>query len=307
MKKPTFIIAETLLSMVLIASLAAVAVLAIDINTDGSIIPPEIYGGKSRIQKDTASLTEDSAPPKPSDPVKEETSKAPETPKASPESDLNKTLILQEPAGLNSQPEDLTRYISQYGFDYEGLSFNRCIVVDSDDKSKANVYCYQKGDNGYWWNIAGKNKFITDKAFVGEKGPDYNITPGSKKSPLGFYMLGQGFYIGQKPVSTYPMFEITDSTYWVDDPKSAFYNTKVDGTDKKDWNSANHMITQTEAYKYGLVVNYNTNNISSELASSIFMYCGNAPTEGGIALPENVMLAILNWLDEDSLAYIYIV
>ena len=47
MKKPVFIIAETFLSLVLVASLAAVAALAIDIKTGGSLIPPELYGGKT--------------------------------------------------------------------------------------------------------------------------------------------------------------------------------------------------------------------------------------------------------------------
>ena len=48
MKKPGFIVAETFLSLVLVASLAAVAALAIDIKTDGKLIPPELYGGKSQ-------------------------------------------------------------------------------------------------------------------------------------------------------------------------------------------------------------------------------------------------------------------
>ena len=120
---------------------------------------------------------------------------------------------------------------------------------------------------------------------------------------MGFYSVGDGFYIDDKPDTTYPMFQITDKTYWVDDPKSKFYNKKVEGTDKKDWTSADHMISSADAYKYGLVIEFNTSSPDPKMASSIFMHCGNSVTEGCIAMPENIMKAILEWLDKDSNVY----
>ena len=333
MKKPTFVIAEIFLSLLLAGSLAAVAVLAVDLNTGGSIIPPELYGGEAKpkqesseedkkqeskkeessqvssessakTSEETSQKTESSA-----DKKKEESSKAEQSKTETKPSDtvsFKDKLILQQPENSTDQPKEMEEFITDYGFDFDILYGDHFIAVDATEGGKADIYCYQKGDNGIWWNISGDGKKFSENAFIGENGPAYEVTPGSKKSPLGFYTLGQGFYIGQKPDSTYSMFEITDDTYWVNDPGSAFYNTKVEGTDRKDWSSAIHMITETEAYKCGIVVNYNTSNIKSDLSSSVFMYCGNAPTEGGIALPESEMLTIREWLDKDSIAMICI-
>ena len=323
MKKPVFIIAETFLSLVLAASLAAVAALAIDIKTDGSLIPPELYGGKSESSAPEKEASQESSKQEKkaeSSEKKESSEKTEGSDKADTSQQTSKTessaesrdkstegLILNAPEGLSKQPDDLSKFIGDYGYSFENLSFDHLIVVDPDENSAAKVYCYQKNENDLWWNIAGENNPLTDKGFVGEKGPDYDIKPGSKKSPLGFYSLGEGFYIGEKPDTTYPMFEITDDTYWLTDNGSAFYNTKVEGTDKKDWSSAEHMISLKDKYKYGIVVEYNTYNIDNSLAGSIFLQCGTTTTQGSIAVPEKTMKTILEWLDEDSKAYIYII
>ena len=102
------------------------------------------------------------------------------------------------------------------------------------------------------------------------------------------------------------MFEITEDTYWVTDPESAYYNQKVEGTEGKDWSSADHMITSEKSYKYGLVINYNTNYPNTSKTSAIFMQCGSASTEGSIAIPDYVMKTILEWIDSDSRVNVFI-
>ncbi len=321
MKKPVFIIAETLLSLVLAASLAAVAALAIDIKTNGKLIPPELYGGKSESSaaseqsktensKSESSQQASEASAKESSEKEQQSSKEEEPSKETSKDNKTKStegLILKAPDGLNSQPKDLSEFINNSGFSFESLGFDHLIVVDTNTDSTAKIYCYQKNDNGYWWNIVGEEKPMTDKGFIGEEGTGYDLEPDSRRTPLGFYTLGKGFYIGDKPQSTYPMFEITDKTYWVDDPHSAFYNTMVEGTDKKDWSSADHMISAKDAYKYGIVIEYNTYNIDTGLANSIFINCGDSPSEGSVVVPQATMKTILEWLDEDSNPYVYIV
>ena len=66
------------------------------------------------------------------------------------------------------------------------------------------------------------------------------------------------------------------------------------------------MITSEKSYKYGLVINYNTNSPDSKKASAIFMHCGSSATEGSVAVPEDVMKTILEWLDDDSLVSVFI-
>lgn len=347
MKKPAFIITETILSLVLAASLASAAVLTIDIKTNGSILPQEIFGtqtGKkananhqnepskaaiqesSEIREVSAQQSSEAAESKieesekqPSEASKEnsqkyessdQTSRTEESSKveeSKPNAAEEQKLQLTEPKDLKTQPKELTKYINDYGYDYDSLGFDHLILVATGEKSTAKIYCYQKSSKGYWWNIAGDGTALTDKGYIGENGADFDIQPDSKKSPLGFYSLGEGFYIGDKPDTTYPLFEITNDTYWVDDTKSKFYNQKVEGTQNKDWSSAEHMISAEKSYKYGLVIDFNTSEpADKKLASAIFMHCGDSPTDGCVVVPENTMKTILEWLDSKSNAYIFI-
>ena len=345
MKKPVFIITQTILTIVLIASVASAGLVTMDIRTGGKILPQEWFStqkkAENKADKNKGSVVENSAeqskpeetsvskPQESSAPAahssgiedssaqessRDESSKSEESnreesskPEESSKSDAGGLeLILEEPKNLKSNPKELTKFINDYGYDYDSLGFNRLIVVDVGSKGSAKVYCYQKSSKNYWWNIAGSGKAITDKGYIGEKGADFDISPDSQKSPLGFYALDDAFYIGEKPDSTYPMFEITEDTYWVDDTKSEFYNQKAEGTDDKDWSSAKHMIDDEDTYKYGIVIDFNISSPDSKLANSIFMECGNAVTDGSVAVPENVMKSIIEWLDSDSNAYIFI-
>lgn len=320
MNKPVFVITETFLSLVLAASVAAIGILAADIKTNGSILPENFLGigteRSAKPQETQPSETEESEPNRSVSKVqneKQESSKKAEESKQASSSETSKeestnelNLLLEEPKDLTEQPKELTEFINSFNYDYDHLGFDHLIVVDTGDKSTAKVYCYEKGSKDIWWNIAGEGKPITEKGFFGENGGDYDIAPDSGKSPFGFYRLKEGFYIGEKPNTTYPLFEITDDIYWVDDPESEFYNQKVEGTDEKDWSSADHMISEESSYKYGLVIDFNIDPVDSKLAGSIFMHCGNAPTKGSVVVPEKVMKAILEWLDNDSDAYIFI-
>ena len=330
MKKPVFIITQTILTIVLIASVASAGLVTMDIRTGGKILPQEWFNthnkSEEKSDKKEVSVIENSSEPSKTEETSSESSK--ENEQSSPKEESSKQesskeesskseesskgddsglkLILDEPKNLESNPKELTKFINDYGYDYDSLGFNRLIVVDVGSKGSAKVYCYQKSSKNYWWNIAGSGKAITDKGYIGEKGADFDISPDSQKSPLGFYALDDAFYIGEKPDSTYPMFEITEDTYWVDDTKSEFYNQKAEGTDDKDWSSAKHMIDDEDTYKYGIVIDFNISSPDSKLANSIFMECGNAVTDGSVAVPENVMKAIIEWLDSDSNAYIFI-
>lgn len=343
MKKSTFIVTQTILSIVLIASVASAAVLTMDIRSGGKILPQELFQiqtesktksakndtpaqesktepskaeetSVSKIQESSEDEKEESSKSENSkkeeskaEESKQESSKQESSKEESKSADANElNLILEEPKNLKSNPKELTKFINDYGYDYDSLGFNRLIVIDTGNKTDAKVYCYQKSSKDYWWNIAGDGKAITDKGYIGSNGADFDITPGSKKSPLGFYHLGEGFYIGEKPNTTYPTFEITEDIYWVDDTKSKFYNQKVEGTENKDWSSAEHMISADKSYKYGIVIDFNTSSPDKKLASSIFMHCGDSATDGSIVVPENIMKAILEWLDSDSNAYIFI-
>lgn len=307
MKKSSFVITETVLAVVLTATVAAGAVVAFDINKN-EILPYSVTeNSKQESSKQETSKTESSKQEtSKTENSKQEASKDETSKQESSRAETSKLPQISEPKNLSSQPKELTKLIESFNYKYDYMLFDHLIVFDTKG-SKATVYCYQKSDKGYWWNIMGNGKALTDKGFIGEGGMDFVIKNGSKQTPMGFYELGDGFYIDDKPDTDYPMFQITNDTYWVDDSKSKFYNTKVEGTDKKDWSSAEHMITAKNTYKYGIVINYNTKPVDKKVGSSIFLCCGNASTEGSVVIPEECMKTVMEWLDKDSDTYIFII
>lgn len=339
MKKTGFIITETIFSITLAASVAAGALLAVDLKTDKfgfdkynpfaqSSVAKKSGSNKDNVKQSSekadkaADVSQRSIEEKSVESAEENSVNKTESnsdvsaQEASKQTSENKSAVetiklVSEPANLKEQPKELIERMNYYGYSLDNIiSGNRIIMIDTNgvkEKSKAKLYCYQKSENSqYWWNVAGDGKALTEEAYTGENGIDYNVEIGSKKTPGGIILLGDGFYIDDKPETEYPLFRITEDTYWVTDPKSKFYNRHVEGTDNKDWSSAEHMITSEKSYKYGLVINYNTGDVDTQQAAAIFMHCGNSATEGCIAVPDNVMKTILEWLDKDSGAAIFI-
>ena len=65
----------------------------------------------------------------------------------------------------------------------------------------------------------------------------------------------------------------------------------------KDFKSAEHLYDHKIAYKYGLVINYNTENIMKGKGSAIFFHVStNGPTHGCVSVDEDTMVKILKIL-----------
>ncbi len=337
MKKRGFIITETIFSLILAASVAAVAVLAVDLKTDqfhldrfnpfdqGRSDTAAENNDKSDAHKENSSASADkktsdaASKESTADASKDSTAKENSENKKKPEqsskaessdSEAQTLKFRKQPENLSEQPKELADAMAAYDFDIDTqLDGNKLIMIDtvnSGSLSKAIVYCFEKSESGYWWNIADDGKPVTNEAYIGENGSGFDPAIDSKITPGGIFSAGAGFYIKEKPDTSYEMFQITENTYWVTDPDSTFYNQKVESTENKDWSKADHMITSEKSYKYGLTTSFNTYSPDSALASAIFLHCGNAPTEGSIAMPEEVMKAILEWLDKNSNVTLFI-
>ncbi len=331
MKKPLFVITEIFLSAVFVAAAAAAAAVAVDIKTDmfhiDKLDPLKISGmfssakqessSDSSVRKEVSAMISDDEKKasKTVSPAKQEESKDSTQSEASSEASAEETKedssgFIEEPQYLEIQPDELVELAEAYEYTFEDdLNGNKLILVEADNSSntsKAKIYCYDKTADGYWWNCLGDGNALTEDAYIGENGSGYDITADSKKTPSGIWTLGEGFYIGEKPDTTYPMFEITENTYWITDEKSKFFNKKVEGTDQKDWSKADHMISSEQSYKYGIVVNYNTDDPVKGKGSAVFIHCGDKPTEGCIAVPEDIMQTILELFDKDSKPMVWV-
>jgi L,D-peptidoglycan transpeptidase YkuD (ErfK/YbiS/YcfS/YnhG family) len=94
-----------------------------------------------------------------------------------------------------------------------------------------------------------------------------------------------------------PYRQATEDDFWVDDVNSEDYNKWVKG--KPNAASWEKMKRDDDQYKYGVVIEYNMHPIVKGKGSAIFLHIwkqGGA-TAGCIAMPEEMVLRILGWLD----------
>ena len=147
---------------------------------------------------------------------------------------------------------------------------------------------------------------LTTEGYVGTNGVSRESYEGSRMTPAGVFPIGEAFYIEEKPKTGLSTFQITENTYWVDDEDSELYNQRIELDGEKTWQSAEHMIEYTDAYKYGFVVEYNQNPVEPGRGSAIFFHVGQQPTLGCIATTEDMVLAYLAELSKDMHPYIVI-
>lgn len=171
------------------------------------------------------------------------------------------------------------------------------------------------------WQDGWKTEKVLTNVAIGKEGSTMTKREGDLKTPLGLFKLGPAFgTISAK--TNYPYLEITDNSYWIDDPISPYYNKWVEigeentfykiKTKEINWNSAEHLIDYPE-YKLGFIIEYNTENQYDELnkgnnkGSAIFLHIKQQDhTAGCIATTEENIKYILNWLAPESNPYILI-
>ena len=146
-----------------------------------------------------------------------------------------------------------------------------------------------------------RRAYAAMKGIVGKNGLSKNKREGDGKSPIGMYSFGTAFGSQSKPANLkLPYKKSTKYDYWIDDVKSKDYNKWVTykGNPQKKWKSFERM--NNELYKYGVVINYNTNPILKGKGSAIFLHIWRnekGVTAGCVATSEKNLLTILKWID----------
>lgn len=205
--------------------------------------------------------------------------------------DIDKNNIFNDAISSDSSIEDLNN-----------RNCSQLILVKSFGNNTAQIYFFEKNDNGIWSPVDG----LSILGYVGELGVSNQSYEGSRETPAGLFKVGEMFYIGDEKPATglADYFQVTENTYWVDDPSSKYYNQKVEGTQDKDWNSAEYMIGYYSSYKYGFVIDFNRNPIVPNKGSAIFFHIGYEPTAGCVAVSEDMMLEYLARLNSAKNPYI---
>ncbi|MEE0930365.1 MAG: hypothetical protein UIM53_05145 [Acutalibacteraceae bacterium] len=206
-----------------------------------------------------------------------------------------------EPPTEGSSEVVLENLIVNSGYSVDvinSLGIEQLMLVDAYG-TQADIYMFSYND-GLW-----SSEKVECFGFVGNGGVGEKQSEDDNVTPSGLYSIGDAFYTAEQPATWLNVFRITENTYWVNDPESLMYNQKVEGEQNKDWNIAQHMI-ENPGYKYGCVINYNTDPIDKGKGSAIFVHCGTEATNGSVVLSEKDMLAYLEIMNSSKNPHILI-
>ena len=199
-------------------------------------------------------------------------------------------------------PDSLLAVLTKNNIALQDLDFLGCtqLVTVISDGTSAQIDLYLL--ENYQWQ---QQVALHCSGHVGKNGTTAEKREGDKATPKGLYPITEAFYIQDAPQTGLPLFQITEDTYWVDDPASKYYNKRVEGVADKDWSSAEQMIRYVENYAYGFVVGYNTEGTPGA-GSAIFMHVSNRYTAGCIATDKDYVLQYLAILSAEKMPYILI-
>jgi L,D-peptidoglycan transpeptidase YkuD (ErfK/YbiS/YcfS/YnhG family) len=171
------------------------------------------------------------------------------------------------------------------------------LVVDNSSffLTRTTLYAMEKREDT--WQMAFKpfNIVIGGKGFA----PPGEKREGDGKTPSGIYSLKMTFGYDTTIGTKMPYRQALADDIWVDDPNADDYNH---WTKKQESGAASYEIMKRDdnLYKYGIIIEYNTNPVIKGNGSAIFMHIWkeeNVPTAGCVAMSEENILKILDWLD----------
>ncbi len=152
--------------------------------------------------------------------------------------------------------------------------------------------------------VVGKHGTAWDPALVAAI-PGPTKREGDGRAPAGAFALGTAFGLAAPAEAAWlklPYVQEIPTLECVDDPASAHYNRLVDratvGT--VDWKSSEKMAAVGEAYRWGVVVEYNTSPPVAGQGSCIFLHVSPTPgngTAGCTAMAAPALDEVMRWLD----------
>ncbi len=185
------------------------------------------------------------------------------------------------------------------------------VVTSKDwDSTKANLVYYEK-QNGRLLKISDSIQVNLGDAGLGWGSglTEFNKVDGPVKhegdgrSPAGIFKLSYAFgYLPQDSLSwlNYPYKQVTTRIECVDDTSSIYYNKLMD-VDRinKTWKRSEIMRGKGSHYKFGIIVEHNSNPRIPGCGSCIFIHIWSSygkPTTGCTSMSEDQIVKLLHWL-----------
>jgi len=177
----------------------------------------------------------------------------------------------------------------------KGIGQLMLVVAEKESDPVAMVQCFEK-QNDVW-----VRSLTSRRASIGRKGV---AKPGEKregdgKSPGGLFKIGRAFGYAASATTKMPYIALVEDDIWVDDPKAPDYNLLTKKAKTKA-TSFETMRRNDDLYKYGFVVEYNTESIVPGHGSAIFIHIQSGigkPTAGCVAFGEDRLKRLFSWLD----------
>jgi len=153
--------------------------------------------------------------------------------------------------------------------------------------------------NGRW-----RSHFVPMEGVIGRNGfsPPGEKREGDGRTPSGIFPLGTVFGYEPSFPTMMPYRQVSSDDLWVDDVHAADYNRLVKRGSTRA-SSFEVMRRDDDLYKYGIVVEYNTDPVIKGYGSAIFFHLWRGkgkPTEGCVALSEEDLIRILRWLNPEA-------
>ena len=140
------------------------------------------------------------------------------------------------------------------------------------------------------------------KCSVGKYGFTKNKIEGDKKTPKGFFEIGELFFRKdrcKKPMTKIKTLSIKRNMGWCNDTKSSKYNKLIKIPQKLNYEK---VFRNDEKYNFIIPIEYNTKKPTKNKGSAIFLHLTKnyKPTAGCIAIKKNDFLVLLKLINKKT-------
>ncbi|MEO8678612.1 MAG: L,D-transpeptidase family protein [Vicinamibacterales bacterium] len=186
------------------------------------------------------------------------------------------------------------------------------VITPGWDDVRGELRRFERRATGETWRAVGAPASIV----VGKNGSAWDplVDPvvagpvkreGDGRSPAGIFTLGTAFGYAPAPEAAWlklPYLHVTEGIECVDDVASTSYNQIVNRRSiaAPDWTSSEKMREVGEAYRWGVVINYNASPAVTKRGSCIFLHIGGENgkgTAGCTATSPTELRTVMEWLD----------
>lgn len=169
------------------------------------------------------------------------------------------------------------------------------IIAAAPESSPAAVLRSFERSGGCW-----RPAFPAMAAVIGRNGFSAAKAEGDGCSPAGVFRLGLCFGKSANPGTRLAYRQTAPHDCWVDDSRSAWYNTWQTEPARGRWRSAEKLRRPDHLYDYAVVIHYNTDPPVPGKGSAIFLHIWEGPGRGTLgctALAQDHLLQLIRWLD----------